>query len=146
VKSAPPILKESGAVFAAHVPAEMHIFEKGGHGTGLAQGEVALHLWPETMEAWMRVRGLLMPDPAVVAAQKQKPSSSLSIDTPLGKLLDNPGAKEVLMKRWKREDWEDPQILQIRGMSIRALSQYSEFKLDQPAVEAIERDLAKLAN
>jgi hypothetical protein len=50
------------------------------------------------------------------------------------------------MKRWKSEDWEDPQILQIRGMSIRALSQYTEFKLDQPAVEAIERDLAKLAN
>lgn len=133
------------ALRKAHVPAEMHIFEKGGHGTGLAQELPALHLWPEALQEWLRVHGLLTPDPAVVAAQKQSTSSSLSIDTPLGKLLDNRGAKEVLMKHWKREDWEDPQILQIRGMSIRALSQYSEFKLDQPAVEAIERDLEKLA-
>jgi acetyl esterase/lipase len=42
-----------------NVPAEVHVYEKGGHGYGLGQsgGEVAK--WPEACEAWMRGRGLI---------------------------------------------------------------------------------------
>ncbi|QDT34736.1 alpha/beta hydrolase [Thalassoglobus polymorphus] len=42
------------------LPAELHIFESGGHGYGLRKVEGAnVHTWPEKAEAWMRGRGLL---------------------------------------------------------------------------------------
>ncbi|MBV9403903.1 MAG: alpha/beta hydrolase [Acidobacteriaceae bacterium] len=49
------------ALQAAGVPAELHIFENGPHGSGLGQGDPALDLWPMLLEAWMRGRGLLTP-------------------------------------------------------------------------------------
>ena len=41
------------------VPAEMHIFEKGPHGVGLALRDPALSLWPPLLTNWLRGRGLL---------------------------------------------------------------------------------------
>lgn len=41
------------------VPAELHIYEKGGHGVGLAPKDPVLSTWPKRCEAWMGVRGLL---------------------------------------------------------------------------------------
>jgi acetyl esterase/lipase len=38
---------------ANQVPAEMHIFEIGGHGFGLAPTDPALHVWPELLMNWM---------------------------------------------------------------------------------------------
>jgi acetyl esterase/lipase len=43
------------------VPAEMHIYEHGRHGVGLATGDPVLGTWPDRLEAWMRGRGLLTP-------------------------------------------------------------------------------------
>lgn len=43
----------------AGVPAELHIYEKGQHGVGLAPGDRELSTWPERMLGWMRGRGLL---------------------------------------------------------------------------------------
>lgn len=42
-----------------HVPAEMHIFERGPHGVGLAKKDPALSHWPELLAQWFRTRGLL---------------------------------------------------------------------------------------
>lgn len=42
-----------------HVPAEMHIFEPGEHGVGLAQTHAALSIWPTLLANWFRTRGLL---------------------------------------------------------------------------------------
>jgi acetyl esterase/lipase len=47
------------ALRKAKVPAEMHIFENGPHGVGLALGDPALSLWPTLLTNWMRGRGLL---------------------------------------------------------------------------------------
>jgi acetyl esterase/lipase len=47
------------ALRKAKVPAEMHIFESGPHGVGLALGDPALSLWPTLLTNWMRGRGLL---------------------------------------------------------------------------------------
>ncbi len=47
------------ALRQAKVPAEMHIFENGGHGGGLWLSDPALSLWPELLANWMRGRGLL---------------------------------------------------------------------------------------
>ena len=47
------------ALRKAKVPAEMHIFENGPHGVGLALGDPALSAWPVLLTNWMRGRGLL---------------------------------------------------------------------------------------
>ena len=47
------------ALRKAGVPAEMHIYERGPHGVGLASYDEALRSWPERLAGWMRVRGLL---------------------------------------------------------------------------------------
>jgi acetyl esterase/lipase len=47
------------ALRQAKVPAEMHIFENGPHGVGLALGDPALGAWPALLTNWLRGRGLL---------------------------------------------------------------------------------------
>jgi len=47
------------ALRRAKVPAEMHIFENGPHGVGLALHDPALSAWPTLLTAWLRGRGLL---------------------------------------------------------------------------------------
>jgi acetyl esterase/lipase len=47
------------ALRKAGVAAEMHIFEHGPHGVGLALRDPALGMWPELLTNWLRGRGLL---------------------------------------------------------------------------------------
>lgn len=47
------------ALRKAKVPAELHIYEKGPHGVGLAPRDPVLSTWPERCRAWMQVRGYL---------------------------------------------------------------------------------------
>jgi len=42
-----------------HVPAELHIYEHGEHGVGLAPKNPVLATWGTLLENWMRARGLL---------------------------------------------------------------------------------------
>ncbi len=47
------------ALHKAHVPAELHIFQKGPHGVGLDLGDPALGEWPKLLINWLRGLGLL---------------------------------------------------------------------------------------
>lgn len=47
------------ALRKAGVSAEMHIYEKGRHGVGLAPTDPVLSTWPGRLEQWMRVHGWL---------------------------------------------------------------------------------------
>jgi len=47
------------ALRKAGVPAEMHVFKNGPHGTGLAQQDPALAEWPRLLANWLRVSGFL---------------------------------------------------------------------------------------
>jgi acetyl esterase/lipase len=47
------------ALRRAKVPAELHIFENGPHGVGLALNDPALSAWPTLLATWMRGRGLV---------------------------------------------------------------------------------------
>ena len=49
------------ALVAAKVPAEMHLFGHGPHGTGLAPGYADLKGWPGLLATWMRSRELMGP-------------------------------------------------------------------------------------
>ena len=47
------------ALRKAGVPAELHIYERGNHGVGLAQKDPVLSTWPARLADWMKLRGLL---------------------------------------------------------------------------------------
>jgi acetyl esterase/lipase len=47
------------ALHKAGVPAEMHIFEEGAHGGGLALGDPGRGAWPMLLENWLRGRGII---------------------------------------------------------------------------------------
>lgn len=50
------------ALIAAGVPAELHLFRHGAHGSGLGSGDATLDVWPELLEHWLRDQGLLTPE------------------------------------------------------------------------------------
>ena len=50
------------ALTRAGVPAEMHIFERGPHGTALGSAYPALSAWPTLLHNWLHLNGWLRPD------------------------------------------------------------------------------------
>ncbi len=48
------------ALRKAGVPAELHIYQHGRHGVGLAQKDPILSSWPQRLADWLRLRGYLM--------------------------------------------------------------------------------------
>ena len=50
------------ALHKAGVPAEMHVFQTGAHGKGLAQNIPGTRMWPELCKEWLKARGLVEPD------------------------------------------------------------------------------------
>jgi acetyl esterase/lipase len=49
------------ALVKAGVPAEMHLFQHGRHGSGLGTGNPELSVWPDLLIKWMRERGYAAP-------------------------------------------------------------------------------------
>src|SRR3954466_5280510 len=47
------------ALRKARVPVEMHLFENGPHGVGMALSDPSLSTWPNLLMNWLRARGLL---------------------------------------------------------------------------------------
>jgi len=47
------------ALRKAGVPAELHIFQNGPHGVGLAPTDATLSAWSGLLANWLRERGLL---------------------------------------------------------------------------------------
>lgn len=59
-----PIRSENSAIMyvalrKAVVPAELHIYGKGGHGFGLRKSDNAICEWPTRCEEWLKSRGIL---------------------------------------------------------------------------------------
>lgn len=53
------------------VPFEMHLYEHGRHGVGLAKDDPALSTWPKMLENWLRARGFLTPAKKAEAPPKK---------------------------------------------------------------------------
>lgn len=47
------------ALRRAGVPAELHVYQRGGHGVGLAKKDPVVSSWPDRLTGWLQVRGLL---------------------------------------------------------------------------------------
>ncbi len=52
------------------VPAELHVYEPGPHGVGLALGDPVLGTWPGHLHDWLRNRGFLQPVPRAAVQGK----------------------------------------------------------------------------
>ena len=133
------------------VPAEMHIFAHGKHGSGLGLGDPALDLWPSLLEAWLRGRGLLTPDLQVLAdAEKnkapptpRKPGQRFSVDLAVGELLDNPEAKSILVKTLGN-DFVKGIPESARSSSLRQVAQFIPDVLTPAKLQALDIELAKV--
>jgi dipeptidyl aminopeptidase/acylaminoacyl peptidase len=49
------------ALKEAKIPAELHIYAKGGHGYGLRKSENPVSTWPDRCADWLRAQGLIPP-------------------------------------------------------------------------------------
>lgn len=49
----------AAALRKAKVPYELHVYETGRHGVGLAKDNPALSTWPKLLENWLRARGFV---------------------------------------------------------------------------------------
>jgi acetyl esterase/lipase len=49
----------AAALRKAKVPYELHVYQTGRHGVGLAQDNPALNTWPKLLENWLRAQGFL---------------------------------------------------------------------------------------
>lgn len=47
------------ALRGAKVPFELHVFQHGAHGVGLAQNDPVLGVWPGLLEHWLKVQGFI---------------------------------------------------------------------------------------
>lgn len=57
------------ALKETNVPAELHVYGKGGHGFGLRPTENPCSTWPRSCEAWLRSQGLLKGEKATSASR-----------------------------------------------------------------------------
>jgi acetyl esterase/lipase len=63
-----PVRPENGVAFylalrRAKVPAELHVYERGRHGLGLAPADPVVSTWTERLRDWLRLRGAIRPAP-----------------------------------------------------------------------------------
>ena len=62
--------------FDAKQPAELHIYEKGGHGFGMRKQDIPTDTWYERFGEWLKLQGLLPPPPPMANANPfQRPPS-----------------------------------------------------------------------
>jgi hypothetical protein len=140
------------ALAAAGVPAEMHVFGTGRHGSGLGLGDAALDLWPTLLEAWLRGRGLLTVD-AAIAAERQRlmsppapraPGTPFSVDLAIRDLVTNPAAKAILVKHLGAE-YVDQIAEQGPELRLRGLALFDPDRLGAATLDAIEHELGTVA-
>ena len=83
-------------LYNAGVPAEIHLFPNGEHGTGFAEGDAVLGQWPELMYNWMRARNLFTGDqPATVHGHVKLDGQPLAHGSITFIPIDHPGAAPV---------------------------------------------------
>jgi acetyl esterase/lipase len=47
------------ALVAHKIPAELHVYEAGGHGFGMLRGDRPADKWPEQLEPWLKTHGMI---------------------------------------------------------------------------------------
>lgn len=81
--------------------------------------------------------------PAAALAQAPAPKAYTTAETPIGTLLDDPAAKEVLDKHLPQLV-SGGQIDQARPLTLKAIQQYAPDVFTDKLLADIDADLAKL--
>ena len=71
-------------------------------------------------------------------------SKGYSADTKLGTLLDDPAAKELLVKLIPEINGAGAMLKLARGMSLRKISGYPQAKISPERLQAISTELEQL--
>lgn len=79
----------------------------------------------------------------ITADTNQVTNVRLSSESTIGELLDNPAARQILIKHFKMVT-EGDSIDQTRGMSLRMLQSYAPERISDKALGELDADLAKL--
>lgn len=103
------------ALRAKGVPAELHIFGKGPHGTGLGDGDPQLDIWPMLLEGWLRQQDFL-PRSAKPAYPIAADDGPLSLQASFGRLLHDPRARALLEKHIGRDILAHPGVEQVSAV------------------------------
>lgn len=78
-----------GALRQAHVKAEIHLFQTGGHGFGISRPGKLPHAWPDLFKNWLMFNGLMAKPnvvPILPAPQPNAPTESLgAVSSPMVK-------------------------------------------------------------
>jgi hypothetical protein len=69
---------------------------------------------------------------------------SLSVDTTLKVLLDDPAARDVLMKHFG-DRTNDPRSADVLHQSLRSISYYPEAAISQEKLKQVDDDLRRLS-
>lgn len=138
------------ALVSAGVPAEMHLFRHGDHGSGLGSGSASLDMWPALLEQWLRDQGLLTVDPEVARIRKEelnapprKPGEHLSLNSRMEDIMKDPGAAAVIA-RICGSGFLNSLPIQAKAASLKALIPYFPSKLTDKNLEEIRTEFAKL--
>ncbi len=80
----------AAALRKAKVPYEIHIYETGRHGVGLAKDNPALSTWPKLLENWLRARKFLEPSQPRTSQVIPKKKRSAELETLIEELRSAP--------------------------------------------------------
>lgn len=130
------------ALRAQGVSAEMHIFAKGPHGTGLGDGDPQLDTWPVLLEGWLRQRDLLT-RPAAKVVEHVPDGGPLSLDSSVGRLMADQRAKALLEKYLGRDDLAETATWLGEGSVARDLFAFTLTITDEQ-LRTLDHDLRKL--
>jgi acetyl esterase/lipase len=84
------------ALRKAKVPAELHIYEKGPHGVGLAQKDPILSTWSGRLADWMKGRGLLNMPKIVADSPEAVTDPDFAVQGEyVGEIMTDDGAKKL---------------------------------------------------
>jgi acetyl esterase/lipase len=111
-------LQFAAALRKAKVPHEMHIYETGRHGVGLAPSIPALSTWPKLLENWLRARKFLEPSQTRISQIAPKKKRSTEIEALIEELrlaqpelaassMINIASLKEVENDWKAELYEE---------------------------------------
>jgi acetyl esterase/lipase len=116
------VLPENSVLFymalrKAKVPAELHIYEKGPHGVGLAQKDPILSTWSGRLADWMRGRGLLnMPKLVADSPDKVTDPDFAFQGEYLGEIMTDEGVKKIGVQLVARGDGKFTAVGHLGGL------------------------------
>lgn len=92
--------------------------------------------------AILGIAALLTTSHAALAQAAASPAQSLTVDSPMGALLDNAAARKIIQQHLPVL-LSSPQIELARGLSLRSLQQFAPTVVTDDKLDAINAELAK---